>query len=365
MSVPNLIAALALSLIFSPCLASEAGGETEIPRYFYTGTLDGRYPIQMELDQSNGATPWQGRYFYASPKSLGERIQLNGRVDDQGQFQFSEFVEKGEEKTITGNFSGTFSPDRQAMRGHWHSADGKRNMPFELRLVARYRQRNAARDIRAEKTDDLPCPCPDPVKDEKDHCICRATASRIYPVLLGAESNALRGALEKQGLLDLTLGGDEGDQGESETDLTLAFHSDSLISLEINSYSYAWGAAHGMPGIAGLNLAGSPETGMRELKLKDLITTDKQCLGRINAAIMESLRKQEVPAMTEPQEWSIDLTRLYSRSFLVHPGALTFIFNPYEVGPYAIGIIKAAVPLHVYAECIPAKSPLAGFKPAD
>lgn len=363
MSIRAPIAALLLSLgLFpAPSLPADSGGEVTIPRYFYTGTLDGRLPIQMELSQSSDIAPWQGSYFYVNPKAMGERILLDGSMDNQGQFQLSEFVEKDEEKSITGAFGGTANRDRSELRGTWRSADGTRSMPFELRLTARYRQHTATKDIRIEKQEDYPCSCPDPIKDEKGSCLCRATATATYPIFIGPESGAVRTILEQQGLLTLKLTGDEEDQGEFESDIGIAFHSAGLISLEVNSYSFAWGAAHGLPGIAGLNLAANPGTGLREVKLKDLVSTKKACLDRINASILEALRQQQAPAATEPQEWNLDLSRLHSRDFSLHPGGLSFIFNPYEAGPYAIGILRAPVPYSAIADCIPPSSPLAVF----
>lgn len=367
MSVRALIAALlcTLSLYPAPSLPVDSGGEVRIQRYFYTGALDSRLPIQMELSQSSDIAPWQGSYFYVNSKAMGERVQLEGMMDNQGQFQLAEFIDQGGEKTITGDFSGTATRDRRGLQGTWRSADGKRGMPVELHMVAQFRQGSATKDISIEKQEDYPCTCPDPIKDEKGFCLCRATASATYPVFIGPESGAVRAILEQQGLLSLKLKGGEEDQGEFETDIGVAFHSPSLISLEINSSMYAWGAAHGLQGISGLNLAGNPETGLREVKLKDLVSTKKTCLDRINATIMEALRRQEAPGVTEPQEWNLDLSRLYSRSFSIHPGALSFIFNPYEAGPYAIGILRAPVPYSTLTGCIPPASPLAAFTKAE
>jgi hypothetical protein len=315
-------------------------------------------------------TDWQGSYFYVNPNTIGEPIQLRGLVDDGGRFQFSEFVEKGEQRNITGNFSGQFEAGRAKAQGVWNSPDGKRQLPFVLERVASHRERTAIRDFTIPLDGpDAYCPCIEPVKRDDSSCVCRAHAKAGYPVLEGAAGQALGALLEGRNLLDVEIApGEDGewpDAGESETHLSLALYSPPLLSLEHSGYYYAWGAAHGMHSLQGLNLLLDAAGKLRELELKDLVSGDEKCLGKINGVIKEALRKLEVPAVVEPDSWSADLTTLYDRPFLIRPGGLVFLFSPYDVAPYAAGILQAPVPFRAIAGCIPKDSPLAALPTAE
>ncbi|MBF0256421.1 MAG: DUF3298 domain-containing protein [Gammaproteobacteria bacterium] len=355
---------LLLILLLSPLLAvAQTQGEA-LERYLFTGALEQKYPLQMELEHNRETDAWQGSYFYLNPNTTGEPIQLQGMLDDEGRFQLSEFVEKGDKRSLSGHFSGSFDPMRTQASGIWSSADGKRRLSFSLTRIARYEQRTREQDFRFQlQSADDNCPCYEPVSQKPHACVCRARSQTRYPVLDGPEGGLLMQLLEQQKLLEPSIEASPGDEypdaGEAQSDVALALYAPPLLSLEVSDYAYNWGAAHGMSADSGLNLLLQGQGKARWLALPDLIRADDPCLGQINALLREELRKQEAPAVLEPDSWSADLSKLYERSFIIRPGGLVFIFPPYDVAPYAMGILKAVVPFRAIAGCIPATSPLA------
>ena len=173
MSLARIFLVLLLALPFHAHAKPEGQA---LERYFFTGVLDDKYQIQMELRRNPEDGDWQGSYFYQNPNTTGDPIQLSGMVDDEGGFQLSEFVEKDEKRNITGHFSGRFDADRAGASGTWNSADGKRRLPFRLKRVAGYQQRTAERDFRfpLEGGEEETCPCYEPVTSEEKACVCRA-----------------------------------------------------------------------------------------------------------------------------------------------------------------------------------------------
>ena len=91
--------------------------------HIYTGTINGKYAIEMTLTTDGGAY-YNGEHFYIKNKTP---IQLRGQLtDDYEHLVLEEYVGMD----MTGKFEGTLSPKRYY--GTWTSADGKTSYPFEI-----------------------------------------------------------------------------------------------------------------------------------------------------------------------------------------------------------------------------------------
>lgn len=84
----------------------------------YTGSLDGKYAIVLQLAVVQGQLT--GRYFY---KSAGTDIPLRGTVDEHGNLRAEERDSKG---TVTGIFEATVS--EVSIIGKWFPPDRKKSL---------------------------------------------------------------------------------------------------------------------------------------------------------------------------------------------------------------------------------------------
>ncbi len=102
------------------CYADSAGDEYT---HTYTGTINGKYAIEMTLTTDGGAY-YTGEYFYTKNKTP---IQLRGQLtDDYEHLVLEEFVGMN----MTGKFEGTLSPKRY--HGTWTNADGSKYYSFDV-----------------------------------------------------------------------------------------------------------------------------------------------------------------------------------------------------------------------------------------
>lgn len=88
----------------------------------YTGKIDGKYDIVMELN-FNGGGEVAGSYYY---KSKNTPISLEGKLTEEGMLILEERV-NGE---VTGNFAGQYKGSDYS--GIWVSPDGGKEMPFKV-----------------------------------------------------------------------------------------------------------------------------------------------------------------------------------------------------------------------------------------
>lgn len=91
------------------------------------GTIDGKIGIGMTLYRIDGML-W-GCYYY-NKNNTGD-ISLSGEYGEDGQITLTESVDG----TVTGQFIGYYNEPN--FSGTWVSADGEREMPFELKLTKR------------------------------------------------------------------------------------------------------------------------------------------------------------------------------------------------------------------------------------
>ena len=90
--------------------------------YNYSGTINGKYEIIMTIIKNENKIT--GSYYY---KSQNKPIQLAGSINGKN-ITINELDNTGK---TTGTFTGT-TDDFYSINGTWHSADGKKNLIFDL-----------------------------------------------------------------------------------------------------------------------------------------------------------------------------------------------------------------------------------------
>lgn len=126
---------------------------------------------------------------------------------------------------------------------------------------------------------------------------------------------------------------------------SLISQSSNLIVYKSFFENYSAGAAHPMYGEAYLNYYIPTK---KELKLADLFIMSKK--SAINRAIRKNARKVS-NALYNPN----DLSGITCHDdFYLSPKGITFIYQPYEIGPFAAGVIEITVSKAQLTGCLTA-----------
>ena len=129
---------------------------------------------------------------------------------------------------------------------------------------------------------------------------------------------------------------------ESSATGKLKSQTSNLIIYETGGYIYNAGAAHGMYGVSYINFY-IPQ--QKDLTLSDLLLTSKK--SAINKAVRRNARKV-VDALYSDDTSDIE----YSETFYLSNKGITFVYQPYEIGPYASGVIEITVPKSALTGCL-------------
>ncbi|MCK6603400.1 MAG: DUF3298 and DUF4163 domain-containing protein [Ignavibacteriaceae bacterium] len=148
---------------------------------------------------------------------------------------------------------------------------------------------------------------------------------------------------------------DWGNIWEESINIEVLAVTPGLISLSSSYYNYL-GGAHGMYGTSGIQL--NPETGM--------LYTNDQILN-YDAAIYEGLRGvaesrlrekygtgSENEMLSDLGFWFENDEFILSENFLITDTGFVFLYQPYEIAPYALGLVE--IPL-TFEEMEPFLSP--------
>ena len=122
----------------------------------------------------------------------------------------------------------------------------------------------------------------------------------------------------------------------SNNDLLMRRADSNVVSF-INSFENYSGGAHGMYGWYGVNF--DSETG-RQLTISDVCTDAEKLIVAITKRLYADYDDRHFDNLNDT------LVKLIAQdeiNFVIEPRGVTFIFNPYEVAPYAAGLITATL----------------------
>lgn len=121
---------------------------------------------------------------------------------------------------------------------------------------------------------------------------------------------------------------------------TIFFNSGNLISQVVNVYEYT-GGAHGASSTRGVVLDVNTGT---ELKYEDTFREDTE--GAVSALLLANLmsaRNYTGPEALADAGFTFEILRP-TGNFIADDKGMTFIYNPYELGSYVLGIVEIFVP---------------------
>ncbi|MBK7228907.1 MAG: DUF3298 and DUF4163 domain-containing protein [Ignavibacteriales bacterium] len=123
-----------------------------------------------------------------------------------------------------------------------------------------------------------------------------------------------------------------------ETGFQVVYNSRDFISIVLDHYQYT-GGAHGNYVAFGYNIR--LEDGAF-ITLKDIV--EESALDLLTFECEESiLEKYEANSLMEAGLFENEIVLTYDQDFYIIPGALVLQFDPYEIGPFAMGEITAEI----------------------
>ncbi|MBK7632717.1 MAG: DUF3298 and DUF4163 domain-containing protein [Ignavibacteriales bacterium] len=124
-----------------------------------------------------------------------------------------------------------------------------------------------------------------------------------------------------------------------ETGYTVEYNSEKFVSVVLNHYQFT-GGAHGNYFALGYNIKTSDG---KNLTLKDIIKSDSFDIltDECEQSILESY---QTSTLIEAGLFEDEIVLEDDQDFYITPTSLIVQFDPYEIGPYAMGEIMAEIP---------------------
>lgn len=151
-----------------------------------------------------------------------------------------------------------------------------------------------------------------------------------------------------------SLGFTSGELAEMKSGLSLQnkiHYSDSLVlAIEKNLYTHSAGAIHGLQGLGYYNIG---LQGKEILSEGDIFVDGyvPELTKIIQSHLLKTYGKQTAQELEESEGIYIsDLTP--NDNFAIGPKGLTYCYNPYEIAPYAVGIIQIFIPYEALTELL-------------
>ncbi|MGC5325989.1 WG repeat-containing protein [Brevibacillus sp. SYSU BS000544] len=162
-----------------------------------------------------------------------------------------------------------------------------------------------------------------------------------YPVIEGMKDKAVQQKINE--ILKHKVITDE-DSSDTETtfDFAIEMQKKDLLVVQINSYSYPYGAAHGMPGLEYKHI--NLRTGTL-FKLKDLFKANSDFVQKLNQQIIQQMKTKGEDLGVFPETLDNFAGITEDQGFYIKDNILHIYFYPYEIGSYAAGFITFPIPL--------------------
>ncbi len=318
--------------------------KTEIPDVFYAryeGTITiGKKALNIVMNLHKRDEGADGYYYY---KDKGILISIRGSFEKSGKVNLSEYTDA----KLTGLFEGEYTGDLM-IEGMWNSPSGAGSAVFTLNET--YPSGSVKAEIKR-------------LHKESNVYKNKTTASLEYPLITGIESqlvlrrirNLIKDGISPEAALEQNLNSLVNDMKkiyrENEKALSdwyyleqisIAFNDNNILGIQSYLEEYS-GGAHPDHSVAYTNI----DTGDGTLiSLSDIFMNGYETeLNRVAAEqFKKTYRINEKNTCEDAGFWLEPGKFAVPENFLITPGGLLFLFNPYEIAPYAAGTIEFFVP---------------------
>lgn len=367
------------NIIILVCLAFGAMNlKGQLPDNFYhhyEGTLAG---VEVSMDLVKEGYRIYGFYHY---KSVGQIILLEGKMEPGNSFEMKEYIQEARQEKITGIFSGNFvSADR--LKGSWQASDTtdahdfdlatdySNSLPMDVVFFKKVKQLFSDLETPALNINYMIMIPGKPSSRLKS----RPLLDSIGQMAIGTnsievdtrekfESYAENLYEEYTVTYDFVTRDDEylySYNQEESIGTSVLFNDDYIVSYEFGYYSYT-GGAHG--NYSASYLVFNSYSGAF-VDLDEIFKPGYEQV--LTPMITDKIKEQhqdentgEKPDLTAVGffESSIGATN----NFYVDKSGIYFVYNPYEIAPYAIGLVKVYISWKEVSKIINPKGPVHNF----
>lgn len=356
----KLIAIFSLVFILAPCNSNSkqnpAFGQTsqafiQLPNFFYkkfTGSI-GDISIVMDLTKKDSVLT--GQYYYTK---VGVPLTLNGYVSSDGKFSLSEMNDKYEE---TGKFEGSFLSDK-LVSGTWTNSKSKKALTFKLSektdnvVSVSFDKRHSENCKNAEKNKKHPTA--DASLWDKlcttldlDLIIITAPSKEISQKVNETIKNLVCGLgfdEKKYSSIDdlmTSVNSVEDDAGyELSIGSSLVTNDNDILCIRIRHSFYCCDAPHEFSSSNYYNF--DIRTG-KQILLDDLLIQNYE-------TTLNKIAEEKFVETNGSDDWDFSDDWYFekgnfelNRDFAITPGGLLFSYDPYEIGPYAMGAVEVFI----------------------
>ena len=321
-------------------LAGEIGKNTQ-SRYYFIGAVGSGNKMQMELIIDSQDV--DGSYYY---DKKGTPLSLSGTYDpESGMIKLDE---KGYKGLISGTFRGKIvseGPDyAKTIEGQWSDPKGDKKLPFKLTKVADFVKTTVSGGPKIE----FSLLYPKFLSDAPALKMINAELSNNFKT---EQDKFLRESKE------FFSTNDSAGSWQEDRSYSIAYYSESLISLTGEVYSYT-GGAHGNTYYISSNYAINNSKASL-IRLSDLFKPGSNYLKALSTYCINDLLLKGAGWIVNGEIESFSEQDL--GVFALSPEGIKFAFAPYAVGPYTEGSYFVIVPFRELRGIINPKGPLSQF----
>ena len=343
-----------------------AGGGTTptVPAKYFKGSIGDSLDLQMKLMRNGDQLT--GSYSYTK---VGTKIDLKGRVDNDGNLTLEEFDPSGKQ---TGVFQGVWKTDGPdgpiTIAGNWSKPAGDKAADKKTAFSIHEEPINLSGEVDVVTKR---------IKESNKPLMYEIDAQ--YPQLTGGSNpnfekfnQLVRASVTKKvAMFKKEMAPKEEEEprpeGSMGSDLnvsyTVALLQEDLASIEFSVGSYYMGAAHpnSYSEVVNYDLKNG-----KLLKLSDLFTPDAKFLPALSTYCIKDLKNQSKSkeGMLEDESWiekgAAPSAKNY-QSWTITKKGLGINFDSYQVGPYAAGPQFVLVPYSAIKDLVNTTSAVGQF----
>ena len=343
-------------------LDTQGGSAPVVETKHFKGSIGTSLDLQMKLVRTGDQLA--GSYFY---QKVGNRIDLRGTVDKDGNLMLDEFDSSGKQ---TGMFKGLWTVDPKdgliTLAGNWSKPPNQKDSDKKTAFSVHEEPISFTFDVDVVAKQ---------IKENNKKLHFEISVQ--YPQLTGGNNpniekfnQAARAAVTKKvAMFKKEMTPEEGENPEETrpedsmgSDLTISYSvalaQDDLVSIDFSVHTYYQGAAH--PNQYAETLNYDLKNG-KLLRVSDLFKPGAKYLQAIATYCIADLKKQAEQNGLMPEEiekGAAAKSENYEALTITKRG-VGIEFDPYQVGPYAAGPQFVVVPYSTLKDLINPDGPLA------
>ena len=325
-----------------------------LPQHFYkrlAGNIDSK-PIVMHLVRTDSLL--RGNFFYKQTKNTF--FNEESTIDTKGNIKIAAYNENNDnEIQLAGMFEGLFL-NTATLSGVWKDKESGKNLNFSLEekykegsiplnVINFYKQLDCDEE-KACATMKLNFP---KMKKEANKELADIINAKINENLLAMLSDLASNpdetsakSMEEATAAFFDSFREDGEQysqmWSNEIDWEIYNNEHHILSFALHKYYYT-GGAH--PNYMSQNFNFDLNNGKR-IELNDIFEGDyKKTL--LQAADKELRKQQDIPAKAPLNDFIFEDNLTLNDDFYLSPESITFVYDPYEIAPYAFGTITLPI----------------------